>query len=518
MDVVGIAPFFADIDFTRNGEVTVSESTAPEVLLRANQVINENLEQGDFSATSVVIVSYMNVSAPNEKSSNTYQTILIGGTDSRKQSMTFAEFLYDQIIWSANAEAGIMTRDKLNSIQLPGSGTQGIEQLSELSNIQKPGIWLYRVDRSVVDPCIQNQLQPPYCDDQSPTLVTRKFQQTSTSHIVPPKAQNLPKDESFEQTIIPEPIQPQTIQPSLIEVPINPDELIDDSFSFHSKENDLTTQTTTRRPTETTTIRRRVSPAFPTVQTERVTESSRPSTSQRIVESTSHQPIVAIKSTEFNEIPPDAFETTSLSPFITVIPQVFKQEDMQEKTIQEKPTQETILSTTIAKNSKETTSFINESPTIGRVISSHEFNPHNFPQPPGNEEKKMEISNRIAILETTNTPEIIDSTQNLASSTKNIIHAASSENTANLVFSTLRPTSPKKVLQSKNHKLITGTAPPTTKKPVDDDPSSVPFDDNRVLDAEMSSSRLAILIPVTIVAVWLLILIVIAVVLCCQRR
>lgn len=46
----------------------------------------------------------------------------------------------------------------------------------------------------------------------------------------------------------------------------------------------------------------------------------------------------------------------------------------------------------------------------------------------------------------------------------------------------------------------------------------MPFDENRVLNPEMSSSKLAIFIPISIVAAWLLILIIIAIVLCCQRR
>lgn len=65
MDVLGIAPFFANTDLSRHGEVIVSESTKGDILAKANQVINDNLESGDFTATSVVIVSYMNVSAPN---------------------------------------------------------------------------------------------------------------------------------------------------------------------------------------------------------------------------------------------------------------------------------------------------------------------------------------------------------------------------------------------------------------------------------------------------------------------
>lgn len=59
------------------------------------------------------------------------------------------------------------------------SGTQGIEQLSQLSNIRSPGVWLYRIDESEVFSCLQPDLQPPYCDAQSPTLVTRRPSQVT---------------------------------------------------------------------------------------------------------------------------------------------------------------------------------------------------------------------------------------------------------------------------------------------------------------------------------------------------
>lgn len=83
----------------------------------------------------------------------------------------------------------------------------------------------------------------------------------------------------------------------MIEVPIGPEDLIEDSFAFSSRENELTTTTTTtRRPVETSTPRRRPTPAFPTVQTQRFIE-PRPTTTQqqRRFESTSHQPIVNFK-------------------------------------------------------------------------------------------------------------------------------------------------------------------------------------------------------------------------------
>lgn len=169
-----------------------------------------------------------------------------------------------------------MTNDKSSSIQLPGSGTDGIEQLSQLSNVRSPGIWLYRVDRSVVDPCIREELQPPYCDAQSPTLVNKPFRPTPSHAVQSPKSSSFSSSvqsdpEAFTQTIIPDTFRPDIQHgslPSLVEVPINPEDLLEDSFSFASPE----IQGVTEIP-ETT--KRRPSLAFPTVQTQRATEFTR---------------------------------------------------------------------------------------------------------------------------------------------------------------------------------------------------------------------------------------------------
>lgn len=98
MDVLGIAPFFAPIDITQRGEVTISESTDSDVLTRATQLVNENLAVERFTATSVVTVSWMNVTAAGTQSTpNTFQTLLIGGTNKRNEPMTFVQFLYKDI-------------------------------------------------------------------------------------------------------------------------------------------------------------------------------------------------------------------------------------------------------------------------------------------------------------------------------------------------------------------------------------------------------------------------------------
>lgn len=53
---------------------------------------------------------------------------------------TFTQLLYKDLSWSRGAEAGIVSSDPSNSISLPGSGTDGVELLSQLTNVKQPGI------------------------------------------------------------------------------------------------------------------------------------------------------------------------------------------------------------------------------------------------------------------------------------------------------------------------------------------------------------------------------------------
>jgi len=143
-----VAPFFAPIDLAQQGQIYVEETTDPRILTKAAHLVNEQLGNGDsqFSASHALLVTYVNVSVGGgqgtggvgQRPVNTFQTLLLGGTGGgrRRENQTFVEFLYRDIQWSEDAEAGIMAPDKANSIALPGSGTEGIEQLSQLSNVR----------------------------------------------------------------------------------------------------------------------------------------------------------------------------------------------------------------------------------------------------------------------------------------------------------------------------------------------------------------------------------------------
>lgn len=184
MDVQGVAPLFVPIDMTSNGRILVEETTDPRILGKAAQLINVQLgassvEQPRFVATHALLVTYSNVSigksTKTKEDSNTFQALLLGGKDRQKRgesaTITFVQFLYRDLHWEGEeAEAGIMAPDRDNSILLPGSGTEGIEQLSQLSNARSQGIWLYRIDDLAPSACLRPELQPPYCDTLSPSL------------------------------------------------------------------------------------------------------------------------------------------------------------------------------------------------------------------------------------------------------------------------------------------------------------------------------------------------------------
>lgn len=108
-----------------------------------------------------------------------------------------------------------MTVDKSNSIHLPGSGTIGIEQLSVLSNIRSPGIWLYRIDQETVSQCMHSELQPPYCDAPSPTLINSRRPTTTTIKSQTHTETTTPKPSVMFKSIDPNESQEQNLENSI---------------------------------------------------------------------------------------------------------------------------------------------------------------------------------------------------------------------------------------------------------------------------------------------------------------
>lgn len=73
-------------------------------------------------------------------------------------------------------------------------------------------MWLYRIDLDTVFPCTRLDLQPPYCDAESPTLINRPFSEKHTTPLLPVSERMKPaqnsendeeglKDEDFDITL-----------------------------------------------------------------------------------------------------------------------------------------------------------------------------------------------------------------------------------------------------------------------------------------------------------------------------
>ena len=78
---------------------------------------------------------------------NTLQAIL--ATDGNQ---TFVMFLYEDIQWgSAETTIGFNAGDRFQSITLPESlTTEGVLNLDITSNVGIPGVYVFRVDQSIV--------------------------------------------------------------------------------------------------------------------------------------------------------------------------------------------------------------------------------------------------------------------------------------------------------------------------------------------------------------------------------
>ncbi|CAJ0943292.1 unnamed protein product, partial [Mesorhabditis belari] len=541
--VSGIAPFYAPIDLTKSGSVTITEAKDQSILQKIAESISRAVEE-PFEVESALIVSYKNVTDGKNKKGNTFQCVLTSGRLRSDSQATFAQLLYKDLSWSRGAEAGIVSPDPSNSISLPGSGTDGIELLTQLTNVKQPGVWLFRVDQEIVPGCVRSDQQPPYCEveDQShpPTLAalppgrkisTQKATTTTTTTRSPTTTQTTRN----EQRLLP---GPRFIQPEIVKLsPISPKQPQVDEIR--------TSEITTHQPTT-----QKPRPAF---------------------NSTPHKPLVSISDADINEIPPDVFEVT-FPPFVTVIPEIFTQRqkvqrpdfslEVTENPIQHNkqfPTIPTITEVTRIPNQEEnaiqpfpprqnegrfdlpvpqqpkeikritaekpgttdsapipksiTTS---KSPSIDlrdRIVDMHlgrksdEFPPSIVTGEPEEESQPLTTPN----LPTTSSTSSIDLSLLFA----NRPGTSDTDKTNHfLVFTTKTPTRSSKVLKEAST-VLSGrgkeglvTAPPT----VPDNP----FKQHEAANA--AASRMAVIIPASIVAAWLLILLCIVLFFFCKRR
>uniref|UniRef100_A0A158Q893 EGF-like domain-containing protein n=1 Tax=Elaeophora elaphi TaxID=1147741 RepID=A0A158Q893_9BILA len=504
----GIAPFFANIDIRKGGQIFVHETDDSKVLSRATKTIASSTNDKEFQATSAVLVTYVNVTDADRTSpGSTFQTLIISGTNKQHQNETYAQMLYKDLPWSDAAEASILTYGSKDPLMLPGSGTNEIVHLSKSSNIGKPGQWLYRIDSNDVQMCLLPNLQPPYCEqhevtDDSISVTSPRLGETETSEQAH-RSSVSEVDESTDDLVeIP---GPQIIHPVLIESPP----------SSHIQLADET------KPGEHSSG---------SVQGEEEWMSN---------PVTPHIPLISLDRHDIEDLPPDAFEIT-FPPFITVLPRIFSTSDStkggllpvhpvengtqgrQPETLETAPTllvTDLVIDGNRPELPPETSALSPVSPTqsVGDIRPMQKIKPAEvdfdkderiidlFQPDDDSDGNRLEPDKERGPSEdsiSTNSP-----VQSLAPEDERDDVTLSTTSKPLFIFTTL----PKKRPMPTKPKLAPsrGTAFTTPHGP---------YDVRNDVKIEASSSNLAVIIPTAIIAVWLLLLAVIALFCCCRRK
>ncbi|KAL4630710.1 sushi, nidogen and EGF-like domain-containing protein 1 [Arapaima gigas] len=161
-----VAPFWADVDNRRAGQVFYRESKEPAILQRATDDIQRYFpEMFNFTATWVLIATWQEVTFFGGNSFtpvNTFQVILI--TDEER---SFTIFQYNNITWTTGmhassggdlaglggiaAQAGFNAGDGRRYFNIPGSRTDDVVDVEETTNVGYPGRWVFRIDDAQVE-------------------------------------------------------------------------------------------------------------------------------------------------------------------------------------------------------------------------------------------------------------------------------------------------------------------------------------------------------------------------------
>ncbi len=148
-----IIPFARDIDIRCNGsgEIyyrAVNGSGSYQASLLVNDYVYRETR---FFPTSVFIATWHQVYPypcfrSNNHQRNTFQVVLMtNGQDS------FACFLYEDIQWGPRAQIGFNAGDGNRSFTVPGGLTGATLHMESLSNVGRPGLFVYQVDGEYIE-------------------------------------------------------------------------------------------------------------------------------------------------------------------------------------------------------------------------------------------------------------------------------------------------------------------------------------------------------------------------------
>ncbi|KAK1796779.1 hypothetical protein P4O66_009793, partial [Electrophorus voltai] len=174
-----VAPFWADVDNRRAGEVFHRESKDPGILKRATEDIHRYFPEFPlFVATWVLIATWHCVTFFGGSSTtpvNTFQVVLITDGD-----LSFTIFQYHNITWTTGmhassggdaaglggiaAQAGFNAGDGRRYFNIPGSRTADVVEVETTTNVGYPGRWVFRIDDA--------QVQVGSCNDSDVAITS----------------------------------------------------------------------------------------------------------------------------------------------------------------------------------------------------------------------------------------------------------------------------------------------------------------------------------------------------------
>ncbi|XP_010569784.1 PREDICTED: IgGFc-binding protein-like [Haliaeetus leucocephalus] len=162
-----VAPYWADVDNVRGGDVFYRETTDPTLLARITKDINQYFPKIPYTATWAFVATWDHVAyyGSTTNKGNTFQAILT--TDTKT---SFIILNYWDIQWTTGAasdgdaetglggtpaHAGFNSGDETNFYNIPGSQTDAIINITKTSNVNVPGRWVFQVDNFKINQSVR---------------------------------------------------------------------------------------------------------------------------------------------------------------------------------------------------------------------------------------------------------------------------------------------------------------------------------------------------------------------------
>ncbi|NXI35871.1 TECTA protein, partial [Galbula dea] len=172
-----VAPFWADVNNVKGGDIFYREVTEASLLARITHDINQYFPQIPYQATWAFVATWDHVAfyGSETQKGNTFQAALTTNTN-----MSFVILNYWDIQWTTGsasdgdaetglggtpAHAGFNSGDDTNYYNIPGSQTEAIINITQTSNVNVPGRWVFQVDDFKVTgvPTEGPKVDPKHC-------------------------------------------------------------------------------------------------------------------------------------------------------------------------------------------------------------------------------------------------------------------------------------------------------------------------------------------------------------------